>query len=95
MYGTTMIGKLASGVHADDLGKELEAWRDARQAKGWVDGHIMLANDGETIVTVALFESKDDYMRLADDPEQDRWWGEHMAPKLDGEPRWIDGTWVI
>lgn len=95
MYGTAMIGTLATGVSADELRKELEAWREERQTPGWVDGHILLADDGTTVVNVALFESKDAYMRLADDPEQDKWWSERMAPKLSGEPRWVDGTWVV
>lgn len=95
MYGTAMMGTLATGVTADDLRNELETWRDERRTPGWVDGHILVADDGRTIVNVALFESKDAYLRLADDPEQDKWWTERMAPKLADEPRWIDGTWVV
>jgi hypothetical protein len=95
MYGTTMIGKLATGVSGDDLRKELETWRDERKAPGFIEGHILVSDDGTTIVNVALFEDKASYLKLADDPEQDRWWSERMVPKLAGDPQWIDGTWHI
>jgi hypothetical protein len=94
MYGSTMIGTLASGVTGDDLRKELEAWTEAHPAPGFISGHILVGDDGTTVVNVAMFEDKDSYMKLADNPDQDKWWSERMAPKLAGEPRWIDGTWV-
>ena len=95
MYGTTMIATLAKGVTADELRAEFEAWEKEHPTPGYVSGHIMLADDGETVVNVALFDNRDSYMKLADDPDQDKWWSERMAPKLVGEPRWIDGSWVV
>lgn len=94
MYGTTMIGKLAAGVSADDVRNELKAWESQRQVAGFMSSHVLLGDDGKTIVNVAVFESKDAYFALANDPEQGKWWEAHYAPLLDGDPQWIDGAWV-
>lgn len=94
MYGTTMIGTLAEGVTADDVRAELEAWEKERNVPGFQSSHVLLADDGRTVVNVAVFESKQAYQALADDPAQDTWWQEHYAKLLDGEPRWIDGAWI-
>ena len=94
MYGTTMIGTLADGVTADQVRNELKAWESARKVEGYMSSHVLLGDDGKTIVNVAVFESKEAYFALADDPEQSKWWEEHYAPLLDGEPQWIDGAWV-
>ena len=94
MYGTTMIGTLAHGVSADKVKAEISAWESARKVKGFVSSHVLVADDGETIINVAVFDSKESYMALADDPEQDEWWQKHYAPLLAGEPKWIDGSWI-
>lgn len=94
MYGTTMIGKLAAGVTADDVTNELKNWTSQRQVPGYMSSHILVGDDGKTVVNVAVFESKEAYFALANDPEQSKWWEEHYAPLLDGEPTWIDGAWV-
>jgi hypothetical protein len=54
----------------------------------------MLADDGRTMVNVAIFDTKENYMALANDPAQDEWYQKHFAPMLDGDPQWIDGAWV-
>jgi hypothetical protein len=94
MYGTTMIGSLAAGVTADDLRTELKTWEKERNVPGYVSGHIMVGDDGKTVVNVAIFEDKKSYLKLADDPEQDTWYRQKIAPKLAGDPKWIDGTWA-
>lgn len=94
MYGTTMIGTLAHQVSADDVRAELTAWEKERSVAGYVSSHVLISDDGRTIVNVAVFESKDAYQALADDPAQDEWWRAHYAPLLEGEPRWIDGAWI-
>ena len=94
MYGTAMVGTLANGVTADAVRAEIAAWESDRTVPGFVSSHVLMADDGETIVNVAVFESKETYLALADDPEQDEWWQKHFAPLLAGEPRWIDGTWL-
>ena len=94
MYGTTMIGTLAAGVSADDVRNELKAWESQRRPAGYMSSHVLVGDDGTTVVNVAVFDSKESYVALADDPEQSKWWAEHYAPLLNGEPRWIDGAWV-
>jgi antibiotic biosynthesis monooxygenase (ABM) superfamily enzyme len=94
MYGTTMIGKLADGVTAEQIHAELKAWEAERTVPGYLSSHVMIADDGRTVINVAVFDTKENYMALADDPVQDDWWQKHYAPMLDGEPQWIDGIWV-
>ena len=89
-----MIGKLAAGVTADQIEAEMKAWEAARNVTGYLSSHVMLADDGKTIVNVAVFDSKENYMALADDPAQDEWYQKHYAPLLDGDTQWIDGTWI-
>lgn len=41
-----------------------------------------------------VFESKEKYVALANNPAQDEWSSNVMAPLLDGDPQWIDGSWL-
>jgi antibiotic biosynthesis monooxygenase (ABM) superfamily enzyme len=94
MYGTTMIGKLATGVTADQIRAEMKGWEAERNVPGYMSSHVLIADDGRTIVNVAVFDSKENYMALADDPAQDEWYQKHFSPMLDGDPQWIDGDWI-
>jgi hypothetical protein len=94
MYGTTMIGTKATGVTVQQIRAELDAWEQQRKVRGYVSSHVMLADDGETVINVAIFDDKESYLALADDPAQDEWWQKHYLPLLAGEPKWIDGTWL-
>jgi len=89
-----MIGKLASGVSAEQIQAELKAWESARDVPGYMSSHVLIADDGKTIVNVAVFDTKENYMALADDPAQDDWYQSKFAPMLDGDPQWIDGNWI-
>ena len=94
MYGSAMIGKLADGVTADQIRAEVKAWEERGTPPGYMSSHVLMGDDGSTVVNVAVFESKETYFALADSTEQDEWWQQHYAPLLAGEPQWIDGTWV-
>jgi len=94
MYGTTMIGKLAHGVEAEQVRAELQAWEKERKVPGYMSSHVLVTGDGRTMVNVVVFEDKKSYMALADDPAQDQWYQSHYAPLLDGDPQWIDGDWI-
>ena len=94
MYGSTMIGKLRDGVTAEQIQAELKAWEAERDVPGYLSSHVMIADDGHTVINVAVFDTKENYMALADDPVQDDWWKNHYAPMLDGDPQWIDGIWI-
>ena len=94
MYGTTMIGKLATGVTGEQIQAELKAWETGRDVPGYMSSHALIGDDGKTIVNVAVFDTKEHYMALADDPAQDEWYQQKFAPMLDGDPQWIDGEWI-
>ena len=94
MYGTTMIGTLAAGVDADKVRSVIDSWEKEHHPAGFQSSHVLVGDDGRTVVNVAVFDSKETYQALADNPEQDTWWQEHYAPLLDGEPQWIDGSWI-
>ena len=89
-----MIGKLAEGVGKGDLEAELKAWERDRKVPGFMSSHVLVTDDGKTVVNVAVFDSKASYLALADDPAQDQWWQTRMAPMLAGDPQWIDGDWI-
>ena len=92
-YGTVMIGKLAPGVTRADWEKGLEEWKQARNAPGFQGEYLLVGDDGRTIASCVIFSSKEEYLALADDPEQDTWWREKAMPMLDGDVQWIDGSW--
>jgi hypothetical protein len=89
-YGTVMTARLTGSVEA--LQRASKEWAETRDIAGFLSDEILVSDDGKTIVTVVYFASKDDYMRLADDPAQDAWWTEKMAPHLT-DVTWLDGTW--
>jgi hypothetical protein len=93
-YGTIMIAKLAGTASLADWQKSLEDWKRERNVAAFQGEYTLLGDDGKTLVSCVVFESKDKYFALANDPEQDKWWRERVAPLLDGEPQWIDGTWA-
>ena len=70
--------------------KKWEEWN----VSGFLGSYPLAGDDDETIVSCVLFESKESYLTLADDPAQDEWWQSEMAPLLDGDVKWIDGAWV-
>lgn len=91
-YGTIMIGRLADGVTAEDWMRGVREWQDERKVQGFQGEYTLMGDDGR-LVSCVIFESKDSYLALANDPEQDRWWNEKARPMLAGDPEWIDGTW--
>ena len=91
MYGTVMIAKTKGTV--DEIRASGERWAKERvPSVGYVDEWVMTTDDGRVVMAVR-FESKEAYEALADDPAQDSWWTNEVAPLLDGEPQWIDGYW--
>ena len=89
-YGTVMIAKLSGSL--DAVRQAAVDWAQQRRVAGFLAEELLLSDDGQTVVVPVFFDSKDSYQRLADDPEQDRWWRERFAPHLE-DVRWIDGTW--
>ena len=89
-YGTVMIGRLV--VPFEDLLASQQSWR-ARNVPGFVRESALLCDDGETVVMTVVFESKDAYLALANDPDQGEWWENVARPMLAEDPQWIDGIW--
>lgn len=89
-YGTVMIATLTGSL--EPVRRAAADWAEHRAAPGFLAEEVMLADDGTTVVVPVFFASKQDYLRLAEDPSQDAWWQEQMAPHLT-DVRWIDGTW--
>jgi len=91
MYGTVMIAR--SKVPAATILESSRRWAAEKgSAAGYVDQWVMQSDDGRMVMAVR-FESKDAYIKLADDPSQDEWWRTEVMPHLDGDPEWIDGEW--
>jgi hypothetical protein len=95
MYGTVMIATLRGS--RGEVEAALSEWLTSRapQVRGFVDAGLLIGDDGTTLVNWARFESREDYQRLGDDPAQDEWYRTRIEPLLDGEPRWIDGSWLL
>jgi hypothetical protein len=93
-YGTVAVGTLKPGVSSEAVIAAGRHWLSERapSVPGFVDDLVLVGDDGRTIVTVTRFESKADYEKLAEDPDQPRWHDEHLAPLFDRGLRWFDGT---
>jgi len=88
-----MIGKLKTPGTGQTLVDGGRKWEE-RKVDGFQGSYSLLGDDGTTVVTCVTFESKAQYMSLADSPAQDEWWQSTMAPLLDGDPQWFDGEWA-
>jgi hypothetical protein len=92
MYGTVALMKPKQGRE-----QALKAWMDRwwterrPKVKGAISStiHRNESNPAELIVAV-VFETKEDYEKNAEDPEQDKWYQE-MRALLESDPRWMDG----
>jgi len=93
MYGTVMIGRLKAGTSPEEFTEKLRAHSDVERSDGFVDAKILVTDDGTQAVIATRFASKEQYWALADTSDQDNWYQTTMAPMLDGDPTWIDGTW--
>ena len=89
-YGTVMTATLTGPV--EELLRASQEWAKEYDAPGFLADEILVSDDGSKIVTSVFFSSREDYQRLADDPRQDAWWTEKMAPYVT-DVTWIDGTW--
>jgi hypothetical protein len=93
MYGTVMMGRLAAGTSPETFTDTLRAYSNRDRSDGFVDANILITDDGTQVVIATRFASKEQYWALADTPDQDDWYQTTLAPMLDGDPTWIDGTW--
>ena len=89
-YGTVMTATLTGSL--DAVVQASREWVEKRDAAGFIADELLVTDDGRTICTPVFFASKDEYLKLADDPMQDEWWSTRMAPHLT-DVKWVDGTW--
>lgn len=89
-YGTVMLATLTGSL--EDLLKANADWAEQRKVRGFLSEEVLLADDGRTVVVPVFFDSRESYQTLADDPDQEHWWLERLAP-LVRDVRWIDGSW--
>ena len=69
-YGTVMTATLT--VSFDVFEKALS---ERPNPPGFVRGSVMRADDGVTVVGAFIFETKEAYLALADNPAQAPWYG--------------------
>jgi heme-degrading monooxygenase HmoA len=93
MYGTVMIGQLAPGTSPTEFIEKLQAYSNRDRSDGFVDANILVTDDGTQVVIATRFATREQYWALADTTDQDDWYRSTLAPMLDGDPTWIDGTW--
>jgi hypothetical protein len=93
MYGTVMIGRLAAGTSPEHFTDALRAYSNRDRSDGFVDANILISDESTQVVVATRFASKEQYWALADTPDQDNWYRSTLAPMLDGDPTWIDGSW--
>jgi hypothetical protein len=93
MYGTVMVGTLAEGTTIEDLDGVMKEWLD-RRVDGFVDERVLLGDDGRSVVMAVRFRDRPAYVALADDPEQDAFYTQKIAPLMAGEVQWFDGEWA-
>jgi hypothetical protein len=74
MYGTIFYVRPKSG-REDEIKKLFEEWNKDRQpdVAGAKSGYLYKLDKGG-MMGVAVFDSKENYQRNADDPAQDEWY---------------------
>jgi hypothetical protein len=91
VFGTVMVARSSASLEA--IRAVVAEWRtELGDEHGFVDERVLVGDDGLFVMTVR-FRDRAAYQGLADDPRQDVWWRERMAPLLEGEPSWFDGEW--
>ncbi len=82
--------------HEQQLQAQFERWNKERapKVKGYVETLGLRKVDGSgQLIGVAVFASREDYERNAQDPEQDAWYRE-LRSHLTEDPMWEDGEVV-
>jgi antibiotic biosynthesis monooxygenase (ABM) superfamily enzyme len=92
MYGTVARMK----VKRENL-DALRAWAreaEARGVPGYVNAHVLLPDDwNDEVIVAVMFEDKDSYVKNADSPEQHESYLQ-MRALLEADPEWTDGEWL-
>jgi len=92
MFGSVFHMQAKPG-HEKQLEAQFESWNRERapKVKGYVEsiGFRTVSGSGQ-MIGVAIFASREDYERNAQDPDQDKWYQE-LRSHLTEDPVWEDG----
>lgn len=90
MYGTIFHMRPKAG-NEQDIVRLMEQWdRERRPKVKGAIGSYMFRLDKGGLMGVAMFDSKENYMANAQDPEQDAWY-RRLRELLEADPEWNDG----
>ena len=92
MYGSIFNFTIKPG-HEDSLLKLLNL-QESDKPDGMISWFLMNPDDKKEWIDVAVFESKEAYVKNANSPEQHQSFLQIME-HLENEPTWTDGTYVI
>ena len=77
--------------------KVFRRWADERRPKvaGAVASYVLKPRNrpGE-LLGMAVFDTEENYIKNANDPEQDRWYRE-LRSHLEADPEWNDGDIIL
>ena len=90
MYGTMFHMRPRPG-HEQAILDGWDAWdRDRRpKVEGAIANYLFRLASGE-LAGVAVFSSRETYLKNASDPDQDRWYRQ-LRDNLEADPVWEDG----
>lgn len=93
MYGSIFRIRPRAGREQDVI-RMMEEWDRERQpkARGALGGYLFKLDKGD-MMGVAVFDSKENYIANAQDPEQDAWY-RRFRELLESDPEWNDGEIV-
>ncbi len=92
MYGTVARYRIKPGTEAQLL--EFDAEMRRLKPRGMIDFFLYrMDRDPQEYCEVVLFDSRESYRALAEDPAQDARYRQ-FAALLEGEPEWNDGEVV-
>ena len=90
MYGTIFSLDVKEGCEQDLI----DSFNEVQNPPGAVAFFLMKPDDGSDLIGVAVFESKEAYISIADRPEQHENFS-NMMEYLNSEPSWTDGIYPI
>jgi len=90
MYGTIWRARPKSGREQEAV-QLMEEWGRERGPKvQGVVGSLLYKLDNGGLMGVAVFDSKENYRKNAEDPAQDAWY-RRWRETLESDPEWNDG----
>ncbi len=95
MYGT-LFNMRAKPGREPELIDIFNHWdRELKHNMKGAVGGLLFKPDGkpEEFVGLVVFRDKKTYLANADNPEQDRWYGQ-LREQLESDPSWTDGEYV-